>query len=370
MQDMRVALIAFESLTVYAIQLANALCKITDLHFFVSDSAANRYKDLIDPDINLHPFRTFRLRNPIGVYVSIKLLRQIKRTQCRIAHLVLSEPWLNLCIPFVRSFPLVTTIHDVRYHLGDRRSNIVPQAFTDLAARYSSASIVHGVALKEQLCHKFRTNPELVFVIPIMNFSLYRHWEKPGIKEEANTILFFGSIWEYKGLKYLMQAESHLAKELNDFKIVIAGKGEDIDKYRKYIIDPHNYEIINKYIPNAQVAELFQKASIVVLPYVEASQSGVIPLAFSFGKPVVATKVGSIPEMVDHGKNGLLVAPRNPRELAAAIIKILSHHNLRKSMSQEAEIKAYRELSSEKIAKMHVKAYMEIYDRFRKNWGG
>ena len=84
----------------------------------------------------------------------------------------------------------------------------------------------------------------------------------------------------------------------------------------------------------------------------------------------MATKVGSIPEIVDHGKNGLIVSPRDPRELAAAIIKILTDHNLRKNMSQEAEIKAYRELSWERIAKMHVKAYMEISDRFHKNTVG
>jgi glycosyltransferase involved in cell wall biosynthesis len=122
-----------------------------------------------------------------------------------------------------------------------------------------------------------------------MNSSFYRHWEKPGIQEETNRILFFGSIWEYKGLQYLIQAELLLAKHLDHFKIVIAGTGEEFTKYRKQMVDLNHYEIMNEYIPDERVAELFQKASVVVL-HIEASQSGVVPLAFAFGKPVVVTR--------------------------------------------------------------------------------
>lgn len=357
---MRVALLVFKSLPIYGIQLANALVKFTDFHLFIADTAASRYSTFIDPRIKLHRFPTYRYRNPAGLFVSLNLIREIKRNRCNIAHLVFNEPWFNVCIPFIKSFPLITTIHDIRYHVGDRRSNIVPQLVSDLATRFSSGLIVHGLRLKKYLCKEFKINPNLVFVSPMMNFSIYRHWEKPDIKQENNNILFFGSIWKYKGLKYLMKTEPYLSEQLDNFKITIAGKGEDLSKYRKYMTNPKRYEIINEFIPDERVTELFQKASVVVLPYIEASQSAVVPLAFAFGKPVVVTDVGSIPEIVDHGKDGLIVAPRDPEALAQGIITLLKDPVLRRRMSENARIKADTELSLARIGEVHLSAYEQL----------
>jgi hypothetical protein len=126
----------------------------------------------------------------------MKLIHEIKAKRCQVAHLILTKPWFNLCIPSIRSVPLVTTIHDVKLHVGDRRTSILPQAVADLPAKFSRGLIVHGEALKKQLCEEFRRDPDIVSVTPIMNFSFYRHWEKSEVEEEANNILFFGSIGE------------------------------------------------------------------------------------------------------------------------------------------------------------------------------
>jgi glycosyltransferase involved in cell wall biosynthesis len=364
MVKMRVALISFKGLPIYAIQLANALSKLVELHFFLVDVVTTRYADFIAPDVILHPIRTLRYRNPLGLFVTLDVISKIKEYRCDIGHLVLSEPWFNVAVPFIRSFPLVTTVHDVRYHVGDRRSSVVPQCVTDLATKFSSSLIVHGAGLKAYVCREFNVDPDLVFNIPHMNYSFYRHWEALEIQEQCNNILFFGSIWEYKGLKYLMEAEPFLSAALGQFKITIAGKGEDFTKYKKYIIDPKNYEIINNFIPDEGVAELFRKASVVVLPYIDASQSGVVPLAFAFGKPVVVTKVGSIPEVVDHGENGFIVESRDSRSIAQAIITILKDPKLKQKMSENARFKAYNELSSSRIAEMHRDAYVESVKLF------
>jgi len=361
---MRVALIAFKGLPIYAIQLANGLSKLTEVHLFLVDVAAAKYAEFIEPDVTLHPISTRRYRNPAGLLVSLDIISKIKKLKCDITHLVLNEPWFNVCVPFIRSFPLITTVHDVRYHLGDRRSSIVPQWVTDLATKYSSSLIVHGTDLKSYVCREFSVDPQLVFNIPHMNYSFYRHWEQSGIQEQHNNVLFFGSIWEYKGLKYLMEAEPYLSEALKEFKITIAGKGEDLTKYRGYMIDPKNYEIINDFIPDEDVAGLFQKASVVVLPYVDASQSGVVPLAFAFGKPVVVTRVGSIPEVVDQGEDGLIVEPLDSRALAEAIITILKDPALKQRMSEKARSKADTELSWPRVAEMHRDAYAESVKRF------
>ena len=361
---MRVALIAFKGLPIYGIQLANGLSKLAEVHFFLADGPATKYARFIEPQIALHPIKTRRYRNPGGLFVSLDIISEIKKYRCDIGHLVLNEPWFNVCVPFIKAFPLITTVHDVRYHLGDRRSSIVPQWVTDLATKFSSSLIVHGAGLKTYVCREFNVDPSLVFNIPHMSYSFYRHWENPEIQEQRNNILFFGSIWEYKGLRYLMEAEPLLVDALKEFKITIAGRGEDLAKCRRFIIDPKHYDIINDFIPDEDVARLFQRASVVVLPYVDASQSGVVPLAFAFGKPVVVTRVGSIPELVDHGEDGLIVEPRDSRALAQAIITILKDPILKRTMSENARSKADTELSLSRVAAMHRDAYVETVKRF------
>ena len=357
---MRVALIVFKGLPVYGIQLANGLSGLAEVHLFLADVAASRYADRVDPGVSLHPIRTRRYRNPAGLLVSLDIISRIRNLRCDVAHLVLNEPWFNVCVPFIRSFPLVTTVHDVCYHVGDRRSSVVPQWVTDLATRYSTGLIVHGAGLKAQLCTEFGIAPERVFTIPHMSYSFYRHWERPGLSERANNILFFGSIWEYKGLRYLIEAEPLLVEALGDFTITIAGTGEDLARYRPYMTDLKNYEIINEFIPDEAVAALFQQASVVVVPYIDASQSGVVPLAFAFGKPVVATRVGSIPETVDHGVNGFVVEPRDSRALAKAIVTLLTDPALKQRLSDDARRKADNELSWDRVATMHADAYRKI----------
>ena len=81
-----------------------------------------------------------------------------------------------------------------------------------------------------------------------------------------------------------------------------------------------NFIVYNYRIPYKEGAELFQRCSVVALPYIDASQSGVIPTAYGFKKPVVVTEVGAIPEIVGDGITGFIVPPRNPEALAEAIV--------------------------------------------------
>jgi glycosyltransferase involved in cell wall biosynthesis len=85
--------------------------------------------------------------------------------------------------------------------------------------------------------------------------------------------------------------------------------------------------MINTYITNADLARLFQQASLVVCPYRDATQSAVVLTAYAFDKPVIATNVGGLPEYVDGGQTGELVPPRNPEMLAGAVIRILRQLN-------------------------------------------
>jgi glycosyltransferase involved in cell wall biosynthesis len=162
--------------------------------------------------------------------------------------------------------------------------------------------------------------------------------------------LFFGRIWPYKGLDYLIRAEPLISAVVPDAEIVIAGEGEDMARYRAMMVHPERFTVINDYVSDARRVELFSQAALVVLPYLEASQSGVIPIAYSSARPVVATTVGGLPAMVEDGVTGYLVPPCDEQALAAAILRILQDPELAGQMGRNGQRKINTECSAPVIA--------------------
>lgn len=140
--------------------------------------------------------------------------------------------------------------------------------------------------------------------------------------KHPRTILFFGYIRPYKGLKLLLEALPLVLKELK-INLIIAGSfWEDKKNYTTLINQlgiQSNVTIYDEYIPDEALDKLFNLVDVVVLPYLNTSQSGVVQLAFGFQKPVIVTKVGGIIEAVRHQQTGIVVHPPTPEMMATAI---------------------------------------------------
>uniref|UniRef100_A9A6X1 Glycosyl transferase group 1 n=1 Tax=Methanococcus maripaludis (strain C6 / ATCC BAA-1332) TaxID=444158 RepID=A9A6X1_METM6 len=147
--------------------------------------------------------------------------------------------------------------------------------------------------------------------------------------EKIHQILFFGIVREYKGLKYLINAMPKILSKINA-ELVIAGEfWENESEYLNEIENlgiKKNIKLINEYIPDDEISKYFKNTDIVALPYISATQSGVIQIAYAFEKPVITTNVGGLPDVVDDGKTGFLVPPENSEKLADAIIKYFSEN--------------------------------------------
>ena len=134
-----------------------------------------------------------------------------------------------------------------------------------------------------------------------------------GLEEKHTALLFFGLVREYKGFDILIEACDSLPE---NYRIIAAGEnytGKDYSSERLA------WE--NSFIPDSRVGTWFNAADIVVLPYREASQSGIAQIALAFGKPMVATPVGGLPETIEEGRTGTIAADSSPEALAAAIEK-------------------------------------------------
>ena len=174
--------------------------------------------------------------------------------------------------------------------------------------------------------------------------------------QETNELLFFGRIWPYKGLKYLLEAMPLVAERIPEVKLIIAGRGENIEN----LIDKQDikhYEILNGFIPNQALAPLFQRSAATILPYIESSQSGVAAIAYALSTPVIASEIGGLKEVIRHEQNGLLVPPRDVRALADAIIRLLSDSQLQHQMQLAALERCQQDLNWSNIAAQTVKVY-------------
>lgn len=267
-------------------------------------------------------FRNHRLRQPVRQLASaLTIARRVAAFTPDVVHFQQGHLWFNLLLPYLRAQPLVLTVHDARPHPGDRVSAKTPQFVFDLGYRRADQFIVHAEHVKEQLTTQWGFAADDIHVIPlafpdVSPDAAARHDDRP------YTILFFGRIWPYKGLEHLIGAEPHIADRISHFRIVIAGTGEPFDRYRQMMIHPDRFDVEYTFVPDERREELFAQADVVVLPYIEATQTGVLPLAYRRGIPVIATRVGGLPEVVEDGRTGLLVPPRDSRALASAIVSL------------------------------------------------
>jgi glycosyltransferase involved in cell wall biosynthesis len=137
--------------------------------------------------------------------------------------------------------------------------------------------------------------------------------QSPPPHENEPFALFFARLESYKGVDIFIEA-MHQLEDVTGFRAIIAGKGELDNVVTSHV--PHNVEIRNRLLGDEEAIDLFQRCSLVVLPYRDATQSAIIAAAYFFGKPVIVTRTGALPEYVIEGETGWVIAPGNSATLA------------------------------------------------------
>jgi glycosyltransferase involved in cell wall biosynthesis len=144
--------------------------------------------------------------------------------------------------------------------------------------------------------------------------------ERLKIPTNKKVILCFGFIRKNRGYEYLIEA----TRDMHDTVVIIAGRlleEETYEKLLEYQKFAPNLKIFAKWIPNEEVQVFFNACDIVVLPYTQITTSGVIPLAYSFSRPVITSAIGGIKDVVNE-KTGILVPPGEPDALRRAIVQL------------------------------------------------
>lgn len=161
-----------------------------------------------------------------------------------------------------------------------------------------------------------------------------------GIETQCPTILFFGLIKAYKGLGVLLASFAQVRKKIPGARLVIAGEPLLERRHIEQMIATHCLaEAIRwtrAFIPSRQVGKYFSAADVLAVPYLAASSSAVLLTAYAHSRPVVATNVGGLTEMVEPNQTGLLVQPNDPDALADALTQLLLEPATRAAMGTRA----------------------------------
>ncbi len=358
----------------YTIELANAVSKYAKVAVITAKGFDGSYfndnveviQSINSMDFSTdNPMRAFSFSNLPSLFPSPNLKRTIGKIKPDVIHLTtLLAPPLSSSILFYRldkKYPLILTKHGI---FSDSSGVVrVLESLLLLSERLAKFQriIVHDQKDKETLIRRNSSSASKISIIPHGIYSFFTEFGQE-IAPEKGCILFFGYIKQYKGLEYLLKAVPLVSQEVPNLKVIIAGEG-DLSLYKSLLkdADESRFEIHNEFVTNEKAAELFKRAEIVVLPYstMRSGQSGILHIAYAFSKPVVATNVGGIPEVLEDGKTGYIVPPQDASALADGLVKLLKNDELKEEMSRNID-KKVGDLSWDAVAQKTLAVYREV----------
>ena len=205
--------------------------------------------------------------------------------------------------------------------------------FTKLAFSQGDYFVVMSKTVEEDLKLFSKGKPYKLIPHPVYNIfgdKVEKSEAKDFILKEyginlqnEKVILFFGYIRKYKGLNYLIDAMPEILKKVKLKLLVVGEYYGDEEKYREQIRSlglEDDIKVVSDFVPDLNVKYFFSASDAVVLPYSDATQSGIIQIAYHYDKPVIATDVGGLAEVVRNNETGLIIEPKNPSAIAKAVI--------------------------------------------------
>jgi D-inositol-3-phosphate glycosyltransferase len=268
-------------------------------------------------------------------------------------------------------FKIVFTAHNVLPH--ERKK--LDYSLNKVIYRRADKIIVHTEYIKDKLVKNFPVSKDKVNIVPHGNFDNYLSKEeittegaraKLGLKATDKVLLFFGYIREYKGLDLLLDAFEQVNKLDSSIKLLIAGNPQSKElrsKYENKLKELKNTYAFLQFIPSQDVATYLTSADIVILPYRNIDHSGIIHLAYSFGKPVIATPVGDFPESVEDGRSGFVTDDISIESIKNTIIKAFSDMNKLEMMGNYTKYLNDTKYSWDSIAESTLNIYNSIVKR-------
>ena len=276
---------------------------------------------------------------------------------------------------------IVLTAHNVNQARRDEKDSLSNRATLKTQYQLSDHVLVHTQRMKEELCHEFGKSEDAVTVlrypmnnaVPETSLTPAAAKQRLGLKSSDRALMFFGRIRPYKGIEHLLDAFRYVQDDRqSNYRLIIAGEpkkgSEEYLREIEQIVQgfrPEKVILEFKLIPDEDIELYFKAADVLVLPYKEIFQSGVLFLAYSLGLPAIATDVGSFHEDIVEGTTGFLCKPGDPEDMARAIRQYFSSDLYRNLTGRRRELVGYAHAnhSWDAVAELTCRAYAQITGR-------
>ena len=220
------------------------------------------------------------------------------------------------------SIKQLLTLHDAgTHHPSNQKSlrNVLLFQYTNIVNKFFYQKIYRFVLLSPESFKTFtclypQLKDKAVTMILGAHLPQVDSVKPKELTMDKDFLLFFGRIDKYKGISTLIRAYREIADQARP--LVIAGNGPFSEEEQHLIHDCSNLVVIHRYIEDGEMKWLFQHMTAAVLPYIEATQSGIIPLAYLFGKPVIVSDVAGLTQFVIDGKTGIVCKNVNEWKVA------------------------------------------------------
>jgi len=230
---------------------------------------------------------------------------------------------------------VVLTAHNINAGKRHPHDSLINRWSLRVQYRLADHIFVHTDAMKRELCDDFDIADDAVSVIAFgLNNSMVdtdltsrQAKRQLGIRDDDRTILFFGHIGPYKGVEFLVAAFQQLAARHPGYRLIIVGKADPgCEGYWRQVeqairSDSSRERVIQRieFVPDAETELYFKAADVLILPYIQVSQSGVLITGYRFGLPAIASDVGSFREDIIEGRTGFVCKPGDPADLVRTI---------------------------------------------------
>lgn len=302
--------------------IANESGFVDDIHSLslLPENVSNYF---INTNVKIHLVILTGGRNVFSDLIALSMtISKIKNEKYSIIHFVGDNFYFTALYPFLNKFNKIHTFHE-NYSRSIKSKNklkkiLIKKLYNQVVS--SDASIIlHSENVKKLFLFDFKNfNENRISIIPFGLFEGYKYFNGSVKIETANNpyILFFGYIVDYKGVDVLINSILKLNNKGIFYDCIIAGRdniGININSL------PNNIRLINRFLTEDEIVYLIKQCKFVVMPYKTASQSGIPNTAFIFNKPIIASKIEGIEEIIKDKINGLLFEPSNSSDLANKI---------------------------------------------------
>ena len=295
-------------------------------------------QEYINSNFNLRIIRTpsrkiLRDKYLKNFWSIIKAARALRKENYNVVHFNGVSGFMYYFLLIFGTRKNIWTLHDFLSHSGEenKKSFMVQK----LLAKFNFHFIQHYKYLQNALIKEYKLKKSLVSQVYSGKLDVFNVYEPMPISIDGNFILFFGRISKYKGIDLLIDAFNNISNPDN-VKLVIAGKGKMCFDNAS-ITQNKNITFINRYLETEELVHLVRNSLFIVIPYIDATHSATVVTSYALNKSVIATNVGGISEVVFDNKTGLLVNPRDIKNLKDAIEKLINDEQLRTEFEQNIE---------------------------------